>query len=321
MGKPLLTILLLGALFLARNAIQSADETLREQEIILRQLTQEIQSHLKSLSTPQSSPQQPAATKQIPALNTKERFLEIISPPQSPSEKPLAEDNRWLEKVALKINCLKQRRGSTFFYHTRKAGGTTIHDWLRSLSSQWRVPYYELEGKSLNPRLLLEPGVLSVTSLRDPIDRILSLYWYEHVSWWYDVKDEPQNCRTLAQWVDGWRDGSTWKAHFVKQNPGTVYIEVENYYVKSLIGWDGSAPIGEADLERAKSILSEDFDFVLFTEDMASDLFGSLSLLSKIFGSSTNALKKKRNKSDQTTRQRLESQLAKDQVCCKLIHQ
>jgi hypothetical protein len=306
LGLPLLlSFLLAGAFFLVKFALQSADERLRGQEITLAQLTEEIHTHLEM---PSQSPN--PTSKQISAVKTNERVLTQI-----PTGLATAQDKSWFEKVSSKVNCLSRlKRGTIFFYHTRKAGGTTIHDWLTILSSQWHVPYLELEGKSLNPLLLEESGVLSITSLRDPIDRIMSLYWYEHVAWWYDVKHEPQNCRTLAQWVDGWQDGSPWKAHFVRQNPGTVYVEVENYYVKSLIGWNGLAPIGEADLERAKKILSEHFDFVLLTDDMSSDAFGSFSLLAKLFGSSTQALKQKSNKSDQSTRQRLESQLANDQV-------
>jgi hypothetical protein len=305
LGLPLwASFLLVVAFYLAKYALQNVEEGLRDQETTLTQLTQEIQTHLESQHA-------------LPI--TEEKISErILTQSITDSNKVSAEDSVWFEKVVLKMNCLtKLKQGTTFFYHTRKAGGTTIHDWLSILSSQWQVPYLELEGKSLNPLLLREQGVLSITSLRNPIDRILSLYWYEHVAWWYDVKHEPQNCRTLAQWVDGWRDGSPWKAHFVRQNPGTVYVEVQNYYVKSFIGWNGLAPIGEADLERAKNILSEDFDFVLMTDDMSSDSFGSLSLLSKLFGSSTQALKQKSNKSDQSMRQRLESQLAKDQVWCR----
>jgi hypothetical protein len=99
----------------------------------------------------------------------------------------------------------------------------------------------------------------------------------------------------------------------VRENPGTVSVEVENYSVKSLIGWNRLAPIGEADLERAKKRLSEHFDFVLLTDDMSSALGVRLVL------SANNTLrglyssfetKQKSNKSDQSTRQRFESQLA-----------
>jgi hypothetical protein len=284
------SLLLGGGLFVARHALHAANETLLNQEIVLSELTRDMESHLESES-------QRSLKKQNsdPVLDR-------------------SKQNLWLKKVSSKINCLKAHRGFTFFYHTRKAGGTTIHDWLTDLSGQWHVQYLELEGKSLNPSLLDENGVLSITALRDPIERILSLYWYEHVAWWYEVKHEPHNCRTLAQWVSGWRDDSQWKTQFVRQNPGTVYVEVENYYVKSFIGWNGPEPIGQADLERAKEILADHFDLILFTDDMTRDDFGSFLMLEAFFGASTRALKQKSNKSNQATRQRLENQLASDQV-------
>jgi hypothetical protein len=286
------SLLLGGGLFVARHALHVADEELLKQEIALSQLTKDIENHLETTQRNLSK--------------------QLESDSSSSTQIP------WLQKVTTKIQCLKARKGFTFFYHTRKAGGTTIHDWLSDLSALWRVQYLELEGKSLNPKLLDVSGVFSLTALRDPIERIMSLYWYEHVAWWYDVKHEPHNCRTLAQWVSGWRDGSQWKTKFVSQNPGTVYVEVENYYVKSLIGWTGPEPIGKADLKRAKVILAEHFDFILLTEDMNKDKFGSFLILEMLFGGSTQALKEKSNKSDQSTRQRLESQLAADQVMCPL---
>jgi hypothetical protein len=38
----------------------------------------------------------------------------------------------------------------------------------------------------------------------------------------------------------------------MKSNSGSVYVEIENYYVKMLTGWKGPEPVGEADLARAK---------------------------------------------------------------------
>jgi len=68
-------------------------------------------------------------------------------------------------------------------------------------------------------------------------------------------------------WVNAWLDGSEWKNTFIAANPGNTYIEIENYYVKSLSGWKGVGNIGEEDLERAKEVLRK-FDIVLITEWM-----------------------------------------------------
>lgn len=39
--------------------------------------------------------------------------------------------------------------------------------------------------------------------------------------------------------VDEWRDESAWKTRFMHLFPKAVYVEVENYFVKALIGWTG----------------------------------------------------------------------------------
>lgn len=154
--------------------------------------------------------------------------------------------------------------GGIFLYHMRKAAGTTIREMLTDACVKWSVPFYESEGPTLN-KLFLDENVLLVTSLRNPIDRILSLYWYEHVSWYDGVLHETHKCKTLDSWIEGWRDGSKWKTDFMLLNPSSVYVEVENYYVKALSGWVGPDPVGEKDYDAAISALNR-FDIVFITE-------------------------------------------------------
>lgn len=54
------------------------------------------------------------------------------------------------------------------------------------------VKYIEIEGKSLDPFVMKLNGYVSMISLRHPIDRIISLYWYEHVSWFHKKKQHDQ---------------------------------------------------------------------------------------------------------------------------------
>ena len=173
---------------------------------------------------------------------------------------------RWASQLRYKLQCLHGSTGSDgiFLYHMRKAAGTTIRDMLVGASRKWSIPFYESEGISLNKRFL-EENLILVTSLRDPIERIFSLYWYEHVGWYDGVLKETNRCKTLKSWVDGWKDGSQWKNEFILQNPGSVYVEIENYYVKALSGWTGPAPVGEAELKIAIEVLDK-FDVVFVTE-------------------------------------------------------
>jgi hypothetical protein len=60
------------------------------------------------------------------------------------------------------------------------------------------------------------------------------------VGWYSGILKQPEKCKTLRQWVDVWRDGSRWKTEFMEANPGTNYVEIENYYVKTLAGITGA---------------------------------------------------------------------------------
>lgn len=165
-----------------------------------------------------------------------------------------------------------------FLYHIRKAAGTSVRDMLTEATLKWNIPLYETEGPSLN-ELFLNEHLLFVTSIRDPIERILSLYWYEHVGWYDGVLKETHKCKPLNIWIDAWRDGSTWKTEFMIKNPSSVYVEVENYYVKALSGWVGPTPVGEKDYLKAISVLNR-FDIVVVTEWMKRiDQINALNLL------------------------------------------
>jgi len=65
--------------------------------------------------------------------------------------------------------------------------------------------------------------------------------------------------------VNAWRDNSQWKSEFVAANPGNLYVEIENYYVKALTGWQGNTTISAVDLEKAKKVL-ESFDLVFLSD-------------------------------------------------------
>lgn len=68
--------------------------------------------------------------------------------------------------------------------------------------------------------------------------------------------------------VEAWADGSPWKRQFQSQHPASVYVEVQNYFVKSLAGWTAAdGPVGAHTLEAAKRVLRQ-FDVVLLTEHM-----------------------------------------------------
>jgi len=181
---------------------------------------------------------------------------------------------------------------------------------LQHSTAQWRIPLYETEGLSLDPRFLTPKSLLSVLTIRDPVDRALSMYWYEHVGWYDGILHQPHKCKPLSKWVSAWRDGSDWKRRFISTNPRSVYVEIENYYVKMLIGWTGSEAIGDAELEAAKAVLRH-FDVVLVMEWMQDAR--QIDAMNALFPGRQAVAAKHMVRGDKKARERLQAQLAPDE--------
>ena len=230
----------------------------------------------------------------------------------------------WAQRLKRKLVCMNQGKGGVFLYHVRKAAGTSVRDLLEHYTKAKRVGLLESEGVSLDVRFLSHGGennaqrtlgdnvdnigdgaLLSVLTLREPVARAMSMYWYEHVGWFDGVQKRTDKCKPLRKWVETWQDkdvavgslstpassgaggasasagdmiarakDNDWKSNFMKKNPGSVYVEIENYYIKSLTGWQGNGSgsgkkcCGQSDFDHAKRVL-EAFDVVLLTEWMA----------------------------------------------------
>ena len=172
---------------------------------------------------------------------------------------------QWHQKLLNKLLCLSHSCGLIYLYHVRKAAGTNLRYRLTMASPQQRVQFLESEGLNVYKPFLNMPGLLSTISFRDPIERIISLYWYEHVVYYYKVQKTPGKASNLLTWVNTWRDSSAFKQDFIHKNPGNVYVEVENYYVKLLSGWTGTHTLTDSDLEAAKEVLRQ-FDIVIISE-------------------------------------------------------
>ena len=173
----------------------------------------------------------------------------------------------WKIILEQKLRCFGVKKCIMYLYHMRKTAGTLIRLLLMMLTRRAKVTFLESEGQVLNPDFLNQYGILSTVSLRHPVDRIISLYWYEHVTYYYKVQKKPGKSSNLRTWVMHWRDNSTWKQNLTSRYPGNVYIEVENYYVKALSGWTGDHQIDENDLMKAKETLQK-FDLVFLSELM-----------------------------------------------------
>ena len=174
----------------------------------------------------------------------------------------------WGARLARKQRCLAAGAGGFYLYHARKAAGTTLRAALQEAARRHRVAYWETEGLSIDPMFLGLRSIITVVSVRDPIRRVLSMYWYEHVGWHDGILHDPAGLRTLRAWVDEWKDDSPWKRDFARRNPGNVYVEVQNYFTKALAGWNAAgaaAAVDAAALSRARAAL-ERFDAIFVVE-------------------------------------------------------
>jgi hypothetical protein len=217
----------------------------------------------------------------------------------------------WEERLMQKLICLHHGSGGLYLYHTRKAAGTTLRDVMSVIAHTWRVKLFETEGISLDRRFVENNNLLSVVTLRHPVKRVMSLYWYEHVGWWHGVLKEIEKVKSLKEWVAAWKDGSKWKTDFVRKNPGTVYVEIENYYVKMLTGWNGDKAIGPQDLEEAKKVLDK-FDLVLLVEWMQDDT--QVTALNAVFPGRSTIAPGQKVKGDTSVKAKLASRFAPDEV-------
>jgi len=260
------------------------------------------------------------------------------------SKEPISENNQeaaslhedryteeWLAQLTSKLRCLKLKSGGIYLYHTRKAAGTSIRDILSFIASDWHIPYYETEGVVMKKNLVNHHGLLTVTSLRHPISRILSLYWYEHVGWYDGILKQTNRCKTLQEWTQAWLDGSPWKDKFVAKNPYSNYVEIENYYVKMLIGWQGHSSsssrglggggasrrrVGMKELEEAKAVLRK-FDLVLLSEWMGDST--QVEAMNALFPGRGRIAAGHKVRGDFKAKERLTPKLAADEEAVKKL--
>lgn len=275
----LVAVASVGSLFLMCSVmVQYATELEQERKFILqssasvREALSEFSITTESLS---SGRWDTSSTPFSKKLNLQERSkvqeisgsgLNHFRPPkQSETTEVNAELGEWTSRFLGPSLCEFYHRRNIFHLHMRKAAGTTIRNYLQGIATKSNRRYIESEGTSISAQFNYLEGITTVVSLRHPIDRIFSMYWYEHVAWWSEIKKDMSKCSTMKNWVEAWRDGSKWKSEFMKRNPSSTYVEIENYFVKTLTGWKGPEKVTHDDLDKAKRVL-EQFDVVLLAE-------------------------------------------------------
>ena len=211
-------------------------------------------------------------------------------------------------------HCVREGMGGVFVKHFRKAGGTALYYPLRTTCHRG-IPTYGSELPFFNMETFHVLGTsVFVTSLRHPMDRILSLYWFE--GRWprtcgfqcetNKVKNDTTKVADLQEWMEHIHDQTNHQnLSYFRHNACGQWISVENYYIRQLLGIDRATTtmmttqetaekrlsgrgfrnvtLTRQHLKRAKEILAS-FDLVLIQEQMLANDSDMLRMFHSIIG-------------------------------------
>ena len=224
------------------------------------------------------------------SIQLRSKLAEVTSSSSSSSLSSYTLPYRSSEEMEDDVECLHQGVSHLHFYHMRKAGGSSVRTLLVNMTKMegWQNQVFisQSEGLTFNTTCFTERPQVFLTSMRDPISRIISSYKYEGRLERFDRRmfpkfEIPEELKDLAagreeprpilfrQWVDNVM------ARYASDPPefkaDHIWVDVDNYYIKTLVNRyrDVSQPINEKDLEMAKKVLSG-FDLVVITEWMSN---------------------------------------------------
>ena len=136
------------------------------------------------------------------------------------------------EQKACAHKCRTSGHGRVFFQHMRKAGGTTMRRWMQHEKCMKADSFEGVvqERKPFNITLFREPGMLYMTALRHPVNRIVSAYFFEGRWKQKDHRRRSEDAVSMKDWfkhVSGERRRGTQLS---------LWMDVENYYVQMMSG-------------------------------------------------------------------------------------
>ena len=179
--------------------------------------------------------------------------------------------------------------GAVFMQHLRKAGGTL----LRSYLVNYRCERAGQRSRQTNPKagttrvvvqeqlafntysLAAEPHAIFITCLREPVDRVISAYFFSGKWKQNDHRRLNTTARSLEAWMKEVGDASArraWSARDAIAKRGAwpprvrIWEEVANYYVQVFSGV-AARPAEERHYLAARAAL-ESFDVVLILEKL-----------------------------------------------------
>jgi hypothetical protein len=225
-------------------------------------------------------------------------------------ETPYTSSLRSESDKVLAQSCLRRKgKAGVYVKHFRKAGGTSLYHILYQNTCEAEefddvIPAFASEQPYFNYTHSFGnnmPSLVYLTSMRDPIERIQSLYWFE--GRWPRIcalECEAKREKTSATAIDfgPWIEA----IYHQKDTPQRDYMltyhsncgqyqSVENYYIRQLLGVDRNQDVNpkagqgckadryghflnvtltEEHLEMAKDVLAA-FDLVIILEDLETN--------------------------------------------------
>ena len=159
----------------------------------------------------------------------------------------------------LSQSCVQLGRGGIFLKHFRKAGGTSLNNIVAKNACRKKkependyIPVYTSELPYFNYTHAFsvhKPSMVFITSVRNPIDRILSLYWFE--GRWprtcarkcEEEKEKSNKTKIidLQEWIERVHDQKDFpdgRLQLTCHNSCGQWQSVDNYYIRQLLGVD-----------------------------------------------------------------------------------
>jgi len=210
------------------------------------------------------------------------------------------------EDKILSQACVRSGQGGIYIKHFRKAGGSSVTMIATKNACRRRkehvenfIPVYGSELPYFNHTHSFgvhAPSMVFITALRDPIERIISLYWFE--GRWPRICDsvcEGKREKTnetavadFAEWIERVHNQNDYPDRRLKltyHNNCGQWQSVENYYIRQLLAVDrmrdknlalrddeyfNNVTITRDHLEKAKRVLAA-FDLVVDIEELGKD--------------------------------------------------
>ena len=154
------------------------------------------------------------------------------------------------------------RYDHVYYYHTRKAGGTSLASWVAALAKKNNKTYSRDEGIVFVEEGIAKKGrVLRVTSLRDPVERAISSFYFDE-----HQRSHGTSNATLSEFIlrSAYMNEKKKPSKYDKRlqmKRGWIWRCAANCYSKWFGGWPTADRI--PNVAAAVSVLN-DFEIILF---------------------------------------------------------